>query len=39
MIKNAILDGKIKNNKKDALRFIIQEAKKLNIHPVNEIHN
>lgn len=33
-IKDAILDGKIKNNKKEALRFIIKEAKKLNLYPV-----
>jgi len=33
-IKNAILDGKIKNNKKEALKFIIKEAKNLNLHPV-----
>ena len=32
-IKNAILDGKIKNNKKDALKFIIKTAKNLNIYP------
>ncbi len=38
-IKNAILDGKIKNNKKEALKFIIKEAKNLNLHPVNETHN
>ena len=33
-IKIAILDGKIKNNKKEALEFIIKEAAKLNIDPV-----
>ena len=33
-IKIAILDGKIKNNKKEALKFIIKEAAKLNIDPV-----
>ena len=33
-IKIAILDGKIKNNKQQALEFIIKEAKKLNIYPV-----
>ena len=38
-IKNAILDGEIKNNKKEALKFIIQEAKKLKLQPVNETHN
>ena len=30
-IKNAILDGKIKNTKKDALRFLRKKAKELNI--------
>jgi len=33
-IKNAILDGKIKNNKEEALQFIIKEAKNLKLHPV-----
>ena len=33
-IKNAILDGKIKNNKEEALKFIIEKAKKLNLHLV-----
>jgi putative nucleotidyltransferase with HDIG domain len=33
-IKNAILDGNIKNNKKEALAFIIKEAKKLNLDPI-----
>ena len=33
-IKNAILDGKVKNNKKDAIKFIIKKAKELNLHPV-----
>ena len=33
-IKNAILDGKINNNKKEALEFVIKIAKKLNLHPV-----
>ncbi len=33
-IKIAILDGKIKNNKSEALKFIIKEAKKLNLHPI-----
>ena len=33
-IKDAILDGKIKNNKKEALKFIIKTAKKLNLEPV-----
>ena len=32
-IKNAILDGKIKNNKEDALKFIIKTAKNINLHP------
>ena len=35
-IKDAILDGKVKNNKKDALKFIIQKAKELNLEPVKE---
>ena len=30
-IKDAILDGKVKNNKKQALKFILDKAKKLNI--------
>lgn len=30
-IKNAILDGKIKNNKEDALKFIIKTAKNLKL--------
>ena len=30
-IKDAILDGTVKNNKKDALKFIIQKAKELNL--------
>ena len=33
-IKNAILDGEISNNKKEALEFVIKIAKKLNLHPV-----
>ena len=33
-IKEAILDGKIKNNKKEALKFIIKQAKNLNLHPI-----
>ena len=33
-IKNAILDGKIKNDKEEALGFIIKTAKNLNLHPV-----
>jgi len=33
-IKEAILDGKIKNNKKEALEFIVKKAKTLNLHPV-----
>tara|TARA_B100001250_G_scaffold162262_1_gene139416 strand:+ start:11006 stop:12427 length:1422 start_codon:yes stop_codon:yes gene_type:complete len=32
-IKNAILDGKIKNNKKEALKFIIETAKTLKLQP------
>ena len=30
-IKEAILDGEVKNNKKEALKFVINKAKKLNI--------
>lgn len=33
-IKNAILDGTVKNNKKEALAFIITKAKELNLSPV-----
>ena len=33
-IKDAILDGKIKNKKKEALKFIIEKAKELNLQPV-----
>jgi len=33
-IKDAILDGDIKNNKEEALKFIIKAAKKLNLRPV-----
>ena len=33
-IKDAILDGKIKNNKKEARKFIIKKAEKLNLYPV-----
>ena len=35
-IKDAILDGKVKNNKQDALKFILQKAKELNLEPVKE---
>tara|TARA_B100001758_G_C18406068_1_gene612193 strand:- start:1423 stop:2850 length:1428 start_codon:yes stop_codon:yes gene_type:complete len=35
-IKDAILDGNLKNNKKDALQFIIQKAKELKLAPVKE---
>lgn len=38
-IKDAILDGKVKNNKKDALKFIIQKAKELNLDPVEKTDN
>jgi len=34
VIKNAILDGKLKNTKQDALKFLIKEAKKLNLSPI-----
>ena len=33
-IKEAILDGTVKNDKKEALAFIISKAKELNLHPV-----
>ena len=33
-IKNAILDGTIKNEKEEALVFIISKAKELNLTPV-----
>ena len=32
-IKDAILDGEIKNDKKEALNFIIKKAKELNLKP------
>ena len=33
-IKEAILEGEVKNTKKDALKYIINKAKELNIYPV-----
>ena len=33
-IKNAILDGKIQNNKQEALEYIIKIAKELNLNPI-----
>jgi len=33
-IKDAILEGEVKNNKKEALAFIIKKAKELNLQPV-----
>jgi poly(A) polymerase len=33
-IKDAILDGTVKNDKEEALAFIIKKAKELNLHPV-----
>jgi len=33
-IKEAILDGTVKNDKKEALAFIIAKAKELNLQPV-----
>ena len=33
-IKDAILDGKIKNKKEDALNFIIKKAKELDLKPI-----
>ena len=31
-LKDAILDGKVKNNKKDALKFMIEKAKEINLN-------
>ena len=36
-IKNAILDGIVKNNKEDALVFLIKKANDLNIEKKNEV--
>lgn len=33
-IKDAILDGTVKNDKEEALAFIISKAKELNLHPI-----
>ncbi len=33
-IKDAILDGKIKNNRQEAMKFIIKKAENLNLYPV-----
>ena len=33
-IKDAILDGTVKNDKEEAMAFIITKAKELNLHPV-----
>ena len=33
-IKDAILDGTVKNDKEEALAFIIKKAKELNLHPI-----
>ena len=33
-IKEAILDGKIKNNKQEAIEFIMKKGKELNLYPV-----
>ncbi|MEE2953560.1 MAG: HD domain-containing protein [Bacteroidota bacterium] len=35
-IKNAILDGKIKNTKEEAMRFLLEKAKKLNLKKSNK---
>ena len=33
-IKDAILDGKVKNNREDALKFIIKKGKEINLTPI-----
>ena len=35
-IKDAILDGKIRNNKKEAYNFLVKTAKKINLEPVKQ---
>ena len=35
-IKDAILDGKIRNNKKEAYNFLVKTAKKINLKPVKQ---
>ncbi|MAU37270.1 MAG: tRNA nucleotidyltransferase [Flavobacteriales bacterium] len=35
-IKDAILDGKIRNNKKEAYKFLVKTAKKINLEPVKQ---
>ena len=37
LIKDAILDGVVENNKEDALTFLTDKAKELNIKKRNEI--
>lgn len=34
-IREAILEGEIKNNREDALQFMIQKGKELNLQPIN----
>jgi len=33
-IKDAILDGEVKNNREEALKFIIQKGKEINLNPI-----
>ena len=33
-IKDAILDGRVKNNREDALKFIIKKGKEINLTPI-----
>jgi len=33
-IKDAILDGEVKNNRKEALKFIIKKGKEINLNPI-----
>ena len=35
-IKDAILDGKIRNNKKEAYKFLVKTAEKINLEPVKQ---
>ena len=35
-IKDAILDGKIRNNKKEAYNFLVKTAKRINLEPVKQ---
>ncbi len=36
-IKDAILDGQISNDRKEAYRFMIEEGKKMGLHPKNSL--